>query len=71
MFKEQHNRWIKIARATEARVGTLTLRYSIVPDSLRAVQVAHVQAVALYESEPWRYLKEAGRWDQMKLLLNW
>jgi hypothetical protein len=39
-FKEQHNRCMKKARAAEARLRTFTKTYGIVPESLRAVQVA-------------------------------
>jgi len=69
-FKEQHNRCMKKARAAEARLRTLTTTYGIVPESVRAVQVACVQAVSLYGSELWWDPKEAGRRDDLQLLLN-
>jgi len=61
---------MKKARAAEARLRTLTTTYGIVPGSARAVQVACVQAVALYGSELWWDPKEAGRRDDLQLLLN-
>jgi len=70
MFKEPHNRYMKKARAPEARLGTPTTTYAVVPQSIRAVSVACVQAVALYGSELSRDPKEAGRRDDIQLLLN-
>jgi len=52
-FKEHHNRCMKKPTATEARLRTLTKTYSVVPESIRAIQVACVQAVALCGSELW------------------
>ena len=69
-FKDQHNRFMKKARAAEAGLRTLTTIYGIVPESVMAVQVACVQAVALYGSELWWDPKEAGRRDDIQLLLN-
>ena len=57
-------------RAAEARLRTLTTTYGIVPESVRAVQVACVQAVTLYGSELWWDPKEAGRRYNLQLLLN-
>jgi len=47
MFKEQHNQCMKKATAAEARLLTLTKIYGVIPESVRAVQVACVQAIAL------------------------
>jgi hypothetical protein len=69
-FKEHHNRCMKKARAAEARLRTLTKTYGVVPESVRAVQVACIQAVALYGSELWWDPKEIGRRDDLQLLLN-
>jgi len=69
-FKEQHNRCMKKARAAEARLRTLTKTYGAVPDSVRPVQVACVQAVALYGSELWWDPSEVGGRDDLQLLLN-
>ena len=52
-FKEHHNRFLKKARAAEARLCTLTRMHGIVPERVRAVQIACIQAVALYGSELW------------------
>jgi len=52
-LKEHLNRCMKKARAAEARLQTLTKTYGVVPQSVRAVQIACVQAVALYGSELW------------------
>jgi hypothetical protein len=69
-FKEHHNRCMKKARAAEARLRTLTKTYGVVPYSVGAVQVACVQAVALYWSELWWDPKVIGRRDDLQLLLN-
>jgi len=69
-FKEQHNRCMKKARAAEARLRTLTKTYGVVPESVRAVLVACVQAVALYGSKLWWDPREVGRRDDLQLLLN-
>jgi len=61
---------MKKPRATEARLRTLTKTYGVVPESTVAVQVARVQAVALYESELWWDPKEAGWQDDLQLLLD-
>jgi hypothetical protein len=61
---------MKKARAKEARHRSLTKTYSIVPESVRAVQVACVQAVALYGSEIGWDPSEVGKRDDLQLLLN-
>jgi hypothetical protein len=61
---------MKKARAAEARLRTLTKTYGVVPESVRAIQVACVQAVALYGSELWWDPREVGRRDDLQLLLN-
>ena len=60
-FKEQHNRCMKKARAAEAQLRTLTKTYGVFPESVRAVQAACVQVVALYGSELWWDPSEVGR----------
>jgi len=52
-LKEHHNRCMPKARSAEARLRSLNKKHGIVPDSIRAVQIACVQAVALYRSELW------------------
>jgi hypothetical protein len=69
-FKEHHNRCMKKARGAEARLQTLTKTYGEVPESVRPVQVAYVQAVALYRSELLWDPKELGRRDDLQLLIN-
>jgi len=69
-FNEQHTRCMKKPSAAQARLGTLTTSYGIVPDSVRAVQVVCVQAVALYRSELLWDPKEALRHDNLQLLLD-
>jgi len=69
-FKEHHNRCMKNARAAEARLRSLTKTYSVVPESVRAVQVACVQADTLYGSKLWWDPREVGRRDDLQLLLN-
>jgi hypothetical protein len=70
MLTEQHTQCTKQSRAPEARLCTLTTTYNIGPDSVRAVQVVCVQAVALYGSELWWDPKDAGRRDDLQLLFN-
>jgi len=60
---------MKKARAAEARLRTLTPTYGVVPGSVKAIQVAWVQVVALYGSELWWDPKEVGRRDDLQLLL--
>jgi len=69
-FKEHHNRSMKKARAGEARLRSLTKTYHVAAESVRAVQVACVQAVALYGSELWWDPREVGRRDDLQHLLN-
>jgi len=69
-FKEHDNQCMKKARAAEARLRSLTKTYSVVPESVWAVQVVCVQAVALYGSELWWDPREVGRQDDLQLLLN-
>jgi len=69
-FKEHHNRCMKKARAAEARLRMLTRTYCVVPESVRAVQVACVQAVTLYGSELWWEPRDVCRRDDLQLLLN-
>jgi len=69
-FKEQHNRFMKKARAAEASLRTLSKTYGVVPESVRAVQVACIQAVALYRSELWWDPRDVGRRDYLQCLLN-
>ena len=60
-FKEHHNSCMKRARAAAARVSVLTKLHGIIPQQVRAVQIACIQAVALYASELWLYPGEIGR----------
>ena len=69
-FKEHHNRCIKTARAAEARLRSLTKTYGVVPESVRAVQVACVQGVALYGGELWWDPRDVGSGGDLQLLLN-
>jgi hypothetical protein len=45
-FKNHHNRCMKKARAPQARLRLLTKIHGIIPDRVRAVQMACIQAVA-------------------------
>jgi len=69
-FKQHHNRCMKKARAAEARLRVLTRMHDIVPERAGAVQIACVQAVALYGSEVWWDPKEISRREDLELLLN-
>ena len=46
-FQEHHNRCMKKARAAAARLGVITTMHGIIPERVRAVQIACIQAVAL------------------------
>jgi len=70
MFKEHHNRWLKKARAAEARLCTLTRMHGIVLEVVIAVQIPWVQAVALYGSQVRWDPKEIGRREHLQLLFN-
>ena len=61
---------MKKAWAAEARLQTLTKTYGVVPESVRAIQVACIHAVALYGSELWWDPREVGRRDDLQLRLN-
>jgi len=52
-LKEHHHRSMKKAVAAEARLRTLTQTCGVVPESVGAVKLACVQAVAQYGSELW------------------
>jgi hypothetical protein len=61
---------MKKARGVEVTLRNLTTTYGIVPERVRAVQVAWAQAVAMYGIELWWDPKEVGRQDDLQLLLN-
>jgi len=69
-FKEHHNGCMRKARAAEARLHVLMRMHGIVPKRVRPVQVACVQAVALYRSELWWDPNEIGRIEDHQLLRN-
>jgi hypothetical protein len=69
-LKEHCNRCMKTAREAEARLQTLTKMYRDVPERVRAIQIACVQAVALYGSKVWWDPKEVDWGDDLQLLLN-
>jgi hypothetical protein len=69
-FKKHNNRSMKNAREAEARLQTLTKTYGVVPESGKAVQVAYLQAVALYWREHWWDPTEIGRQDNLQLHFN-
>jgi hypothetical protein len=70
MFKKHHNRCMKKASTADARLHILTTIYRIIPEQVRAVQIACIQVVALYGSELVWDPKEIGRRDDLQLLLN-
>jgi hypothetical protein len=69
-FKEHHNQCMKMARAVEARLRVLTKMHVIIPERVRAVLTACVQAIALYGSELWWDPREIGRQEDLQLPLN-
>jgi len=70
MVNEHHNRFMKKARAAKGRLRTLTQTYRVVPESVMAIQVACVQAVALYASDLWWDPSQSRRRHDLQLLLN-
>jgi hypothetical protein len=68
-FKEHHNRCMMKARAAEARLGVLTRMHGIIPEPVRAIQLACFQAVSLYGSKLWWDPREIGRREDLQLLL--
>jgi hypothetical protein len=69
-FKEHHNQGMKKARAAEVRLRSLTGAHGVVSACVRAVQVACVQAVALYGGELRWDPNEGSQRDDLHLLLN-
>jgi len=70
MFKERHNQRMKKARAADARFRTVTPTLRVFPETVLAVLVVCVQAVALYGSDLWWDTEDVGRWDNLQLLRN-
>jgi hypothetical protein len=70
MFKEHENQCMKKTSATKARLQILPKTYRVVPESVRHIHAACVQAVALYGTELWWDHIEVGRRVNLKLLLN-
>ena len=68
--KKHHNRCMKKLTASKARLRSLTGAQGIVPPCVRAVQVACIQAVALYRSKLWCDLNKGSWRDDLQLLLN-
>jgi len=69
-FKEQLTRCVKNATEAEATLRTVTTAFNVVTERVSAIQMACVQAVALYRRELWWDPKEAGRRYDLQLLLN-
>jgi len=68
--QEDYNPCIKKASAVEARLRHRAKSSGVVPESVRAIKVACLQAVSLYWSELWWDPREVGRRDDFQLLLN-
>jgi len=69
-LQEHHNWAIWKAKAAKARCQTLTMTFRVNPQSMRAIQIACDQAVALYESELCWDSEEVGTWYNLQFLLN-
>ena len=69
-LKVNHNQCMKIAQAAEAKLGSLTGTYRIVQQSVRAIQVACVRAVAQYRCDPGWGTRDSARRDDLHLPLN-
>ena len=52
-FKEHHKQYMKKAKTAEARLRILTTMHGIIPEQVRAVQIACIQAAALYGRDLW------------------
>jgi len=70
MFKEHHYQCMKIERAAEVRLRTLTKTYGFIPESVRAVHVVCIHAVAPFGSQLRWNPREVGTRDNLQLLLN-
>jgi ribonuclease HI len=66
-----HHHRIRLAKAkqAEARVRSLVGKFGLTPANVRRVQVAAVQAVALYGAELW-WDGQKGRRDDIHLMVN-
>jgi len=69
-LKEHHNQGIKKVREEDTRLHIRMRMHGVVPDLLRTVQIAYVQAAALYGSELWWDPKETGSQEDSQLLPN-
>jgi len=69
-FKMYHSWCMKKGRAAEARLWSLTGTYGVVPPFVGAVQVAGIQAVALYGCKLWREPKDGSQRDDLPHILN-
>jgi ribonuclease HI len=70
-LQEHHNKMMNKARRAEARVRSLGGKFGLTPENVRKIQIAAVQAVALYGSELW--WGESGmtrRMDDLQKLVN-
>src|SRR5438046_5268739 len=52
-FKEHHQKHMAKAHAAERRLQSLTGRYGLSAGNVRRIQIAAVQAVAIYGAELW------------------
>ena len=52
-LKEHNNQYLQKARSAEAKLRTLIEKHGTVPESVRDVQIACIQAVTPYGSELW------------------
>jgi len=69
-FKDHHTQCMRKARAPAAQLHALTRMHRIIPEQSRAVEIACVQAFALYASELRWDPKDTGRREDLQLLLN-
>jgi hypothetical protein len=75
-FSQEASRWLGVwptrlqkARAAEARIRSLCRTQGLAPGLVRRIQIAAVQAVALYGAELW-WQGQKDRQAQLQLLIN-
>jgi len=69
-FKEHPKYCMKKARAAEDRLHQLTRMRRIIPEWVRAIEIAWGHAVVLYGCKLWWDQEEIGRQEDLQLILN-
>jgi hypothetical protein len=70
-LKDHHNKMMSKAYCAEARIGSLRGMFGLSPENVQKIQVAAVQAVALYGAKLWwDETKNIGRTTDLQKLVN-